>query len=65
MIEDVLDHDMIAAATDYVCAEIMRSGTTTFHDILEAPKCPTRGPGPPSRDRAASGAAGIAQLRGH
>ena len=37
MVEDVLDHDMIAAATDYVCAEMLRSGTTTFYDILEAP----------------------------
>jgi 5-methylthioadenosine/S-adenosylhomocysteine deaminase len=36
-VEDALDHDMIAAATDYVCAEMLRSGTTTFYDILEAP----------------------------
>jgi len=36
-VEDVLDHDMIAAATDFVCAEMLRSGTTTFYDILEAP----------------------------
>ncbi|MCB0992651.1 MAG: amidohydrolase family protein, partial [Acidimicrobiales bacterium] len=36
-VEDALDHDMIAAATDWVCAEMLRSGTTTFYDILEAP----------------------------
>lgn len=36
-VEDRLDHDMIAAATDYVCAEMLRSGVTTFYDILEAP----------------------------
>ncbi|MFV2039773.1 MAG: amidohydrolase family protein [Acidimicrobiales bacterium] len=36
-VEDVLDHDMIAVATDWVCAEMLRSGTTTFYDILEAP----------------------------
>jgi len=37
-VEDALDHDMIAAATDWVCAEMLRSGTTTFFDILEAPQ---------------------------
>ncbi len=37
MVEDRLDHTMIAAATDWVCAEMVRSGTTTFYDILEAP----------------------------
>lgn len=37
MVEDALDGDMIAAATDYVCAEMLRSGTTSFFDILEAP----------------------------
>ena len=36
-VEDALDHDMIRAATDWVCAEMLRSGTTTFYDILEAP----------------------------
>lgn len=36
-VEDALDVDMIAAATDWVCAEMLRSGTTTFYDILEAP----------------------------
>lgn len=36
-VEDALDHDMIRAAADWVCAEMLRSGTTTFYDILEAP----------------------------
>lgn len=36
-VEDRLDHDMIAAATDWVCAEMLRTGTTSFYDILEAP----------------------------
>lgn len=37
LVEDALDLDMIVAATDHVCAEMVRSGTTTFYDILEAP----------------------------
>lgn len=36
-VEDALDHDMITTATDWVCAEMLRSGITTFYDILEAP----------------------------
>ncbi len=36
-VEDALDHQMISAAADWVCAEMLRSGTTTFYDILEAP----------------------------
>lgn len=36
-VEDALDHHMIGAATDWVCAEMLRSGITTFYDILEAP----------------------------
>ncbi len=36
-VEDVLDHPMIEAATDLVCHDMLRSGTTTFYDILEAP----------------------------
>ncbi len=36
-VEDALDHEMIAAAADWVCAEMLRSGTTTFYDVLEAP----------------------------
>lgn len=36
-VEDALDHAMIEAATDWVCAEMLRSGITSFYDILEAP----------------------------
>jgi len=36
-VEDALDQPMIEAATDWACAEMLRSGTTTFFDILEAP----------------------------
>jgi 5-methylthioadenosine/S-adenosylhomocysteine deaminase len=36
-VEDSLDHEMVAAAADWVCAEMLRTGTTTFYDILEAP----------------------------
>ncbi len=36
-VEDALDSAMILAATEWVCAEMLRSGTTTFYDILEAP----------------------------
>jgi len=36
-VENVLDHRMIEAATDLVCHDMLRSGTTTFFDILEAP----------------------------
>lgn len=36
-VEDALDIPMIVAATDFVCAEMLRSGVTTFYDILEAP----------------------------
>ncbi len=36
-VEDALDVEMIEAATDYVCAEMLRSGITSFYDILEAP----------------------------
>ena len=36
-VEDVLDVEMITAATDYVCAEMLGSGITSFYDILEAP----------------------------
>ena len=37
LVEDALDHEMICAATDWVCAEMLRSGITSFYDILEAP----------------------------
>ncbi len=36
-VEDALDHDMIATATEWVCGEMLRSGVTSFYDILEAP----------------------------
>jgi cytosine/adenosine deaminase-related metal-dependent hydrolase len=37
LVEDALDHQMICAATDWVCAEMLQSGTTTVYDCLEAP----------------------------
>lgn len=37
LVEDALDHEMICAATDYVCAEMVHSGVTSFYDVLEAP----------------------------
>ncbi len=37
MVEDALDHEMICAATDWVCAEMLASGVTSFYDCLEAP----------------------------
>ena len=30
LVEDALDHKMICAATDWVCAEMLRGGTTCF-----------------------------------
>jgi 5-methylthioadenosine/S-adenosylhomocysteine deaminase len=36
-VEDRLAHDLIAAATDWACLEMVRSGVTTFYDCLEAP----------------------------
>ena len=36
-VEDRLDHDMVSAAADWACGEMLRSGTTTFLDILAAP----------------------------
>jgi 5-methylthioadenosine/S-adenosylhomocysteine deaminase len=36
-VEDALDHDMITTATEWVGAELLRSGVTSFYDILEAP----------------------------
>jgi 5-methylthioadenosine/S-adenosylhomocysteine deaminase len=36
-IENSLDAPMIDAATEWVCAEMLRSGITTFYDIVEAP----------------------------
>jgi cytosine/adenosine deaminase-related metal-dependent hydrolase len=37
LVEDALDHEMICSATDWVCAEMLRGGTTSFYDCLEAP----------------------------
>jgi 5-methylthioadenosine/S-adenosylhomocysteine deaminase len=36
-VEDALDATMMEAATEWVCAEMLRSGTTSFYDITEAP----------------------------
>ncbi len=37
LVEDALDHEMIRAATDWGCVEMLRSGVTSFYDCLEAP----------------------------
>ncbi len=37
LVEDRLDHEMICAATDYGCVEMLRTGVTSFYDCLEAP----------------------------
>ena len=37
LVENALDHEMIAAAAAWVTAELAASGTTSFFDILEAP----------------------------
>jgi len=37
LVENALDHKMICAATDWVCAEMVCSGITSFYDCLEAP----------------------------
>ena len=36
-IEDNLTRELIAAATEWACLEMVRSGVTTFYDCLEAP----------------------------
>jgi 5-methylthioadenosine/S-adenosylhomocysteine deaminase len=36
-VENRLDTDMICAATEWGCVEMIRSGTTSFYDICEAP----------------------------
>lgn len=36
-VEDRLTHELIAAATEWACLEMVRSGITTFYDCLEAP----------------------------
>ena len=43
LVENALNHEMIAAAAAWVTADLAASGTTSFFDILEAPTpCPTR-----------------------
>ncbi|MEW5717772.1 MAG: amidohydrolase family protein [Chloroflexota bacterium] len=37
LVEDRLSQEMICAATDYGCVEMLHSGVTTFYDCLEAP----------------------------
>ena len=37
LVEDALDREMIAAATELACLEMVRSGVTAFYDCLEAP----------------------------
>ncbi len=37
LVEDQLNHELIAAAADWACLEMVRSGVTTFYDCLEAP----------------------------
>jgi len=37
LVENALDQPMIVAATEHVVGELLRSGTTTFYDVLEAP----------------------------
>ncbi|MGD2207276.1 MAG: amidohydrolase family protein, partial [Anaerolineae bacterium] len=36
-VEDALTADLIAAAAEWACLEMVRSGVTTFYDCLEAP----------------------------
>jgi cytosine/adenosine deaminase-related metal-dependent hydrolase len=36
-VEDQLDQEMICAATDYGCVEMLQTGVTSFYDCLEAP----------------------------
>ncbi len=36
-VENRLSHDLIAAATEWACLDMIRSGVTTFYDCLEAP----------------------------
>ena len=37
LVEDKIDHEMISSATEWLCSEMLLSGTTTFCDVLEAP----------------------------
>lgn len=36
-VEDRMTHQLIAAATEWACLEMIRSGVTTFYDCLEGP----------------------------
>jgi len=36
-VEDCLTHELIEAAAEWACLEMVRSGVTTFYDCLEAP----------------------------
>ncbi len=47
-VEDALTHELVAAAAEWACLEMVRSGVTTFYDCLEAPNAIHRadGPGP-------------------
>jgi len=36
-VEDRMTHELIAAATDWACLEMIRSGVATFYDCLEGP----------------------------
>jgi cytosine/adenosine deaminase-related metal-dependent hydrolase len=38
LVEDELTHELISAAVDWACLEMIRSGVTTFYDCLEAPQ---------------------------
>ena len=37
LVEDALDREMICAAADWGCAQMLRGGVTAFYDCLEAP----------------------------
>jgi cytosine/adenosine deaminase-related metal-dependent hydrolase len=37
LVEDRLDHEMICAATELRCADMLKSGVTSFYDCTEAP----------------------------
>jgi 5-methylthioadenosine/S-adenosylhomocysteine deaminase len=36
-VEDQMTHELVAAATDWACLEMIRTGTTSFYDCLEGP----------------------------
>lgn len=36
-VEDQMTHELVQAATDWACLEMIRSGVTTFYDCLEGP----------------------------